>query len=204
MISDASRPLGVPSRRRQATERVLCVLVAAAIAASALLPEGAQRALRYDRAAVEAGESWRLASAHFVHLGWRHALANGAAWILIVSVGRPFASPWAWLVLSLASAAGVDAGLLWAYPQVEWYVGASGVLHGLFAGSACLALAGSDVKRGALMLALLAAKLGWEAAGGGVLQAAAPDFPVLHEAHWLGAAGGLAGAMILLAGRRRR
>ena len=203
MISDAPRPPRVPSRRQRATERALCVLVAGVIATSAMLPKQAQLALRYERAAVEAGESWRLASAHFVHLGWGHALANGAAWILIVWIGRWVGSPWGWVVLSLASAAGVDAGLLWAYPRVEWYMGASGVLHGLFAGSACLALAGSDVKRGLLMLALLAAKLGWEAAGGGVLQAAAPDFPVLREAHWLGAAGGLAGAVLLLAGRRR-
>jgi rhomboid family GlyGly-CTERM serine protease len=203
MISDAPLQPPVPSRRTTATAWTLSVALAIVIAASALLPEQAQLALRYDRAAVVAGEWWRLASAHVVHLGWRHALANAAAWLLVFWVGQSVGSAGGWMLLSLTSAAGVDTGLLWAYPEVGWYVGASGMLHGLFAGSACLAVAGGDAGRGALMLALLAAKLGWEAAGGGVPQAAAFEFPVLHEAHWLGAGGGIAGAMVLLAARRR-
>jgi len=203
MISDAPLHPPVPARRTTATAWTLYVAIALVIAASALLPEQAQLALRYDRAAVLAGEWWRLASAHVVHLGWRHALANAAALLLIFWVGRSVTWPRAWMVLSLASAAGVNAGLLWAYPEVDWYVGASGMLHGLFAGSAFLAVTGTDAGRGALMLGLLAAKLGWEAAGGGVQQAAAFEFPVLHEAHWLGAGGGIAGAMLLLAARRR-
>lgn len=203
MISDAPLQPPVPSRRTTATAWALSVAVAIVIAASALLPEQAQLALRYDRAAVVAGEWWRLASAHLVHLGWRHALANATAWLLILWVGQSVVSPRGWMLLSLASAVGVDAGLLWIYPQVDWYVGASGVLHGLFAGSACLAVAGTERRRGALMLFLVVAKLGWEAAGRGLPPAAAFEFPVLHEAHWLGAAGGIAGAMLLLAARRR-
>ncbi len=203
MISDAPQQPPVPPRRRSATVGVIWALVAVLIAASSLLPEKVLLALRYERGSVGTGEWWRLATAHLVHLGWGHALANAAAWLLIVWIGRSAVSPVAWLTLSLASVAGIDAGLLWLYPRVEWYLGASGVLHGLFAGSACLLLARSDRGRGALMLVLLAAKLGWEAAGGGLLQAAQPDFPVLHEAHWLGAAGGMAGAILILARRWR-
>jgi len=203
MISDAPQHPPVPARRRRATGPAVCALLAALIAASSLLPEQVLLALRYERAALGAGEWWRLATAHLVHLGWGHALANAAAWILIVWIGRSAVSPRVWLALSLASVTGIDAGLLWLYPEVEWYLGASGVLHGLFAGLACLLLARSDRARGTLMLVLLAAKLGWEAAGGGLLQAAEPEFPVLHQAHWLGAAGGLAGALLILARRWR-
>ena len=36
--------------------------------------------LRYDRAALEAGQLWRLFSAHLVHLNHWHTLMNRPAW----------------------------------------------------------------------------------------------------------------------------
>lgn len=88
--------------------------------------------LRYDRAAIFAGEGWRLLSAHLVHLSWLHVLANLAALALLVLVLGRHARARAWLAVAVVSALGVGVGLLWLSPEVEWYVGLSGVLHGLF------------------------------------------------------------------------
>lgn len=88
--------------------------------------------LRYERAAVLAGEVWRLLSAHLTHLSWLHLLANLAALALLVLILGRHARARTWLAVTLVSAFGVGAGLLWLSPEVEWYVGLSGVLHGLF------------------------------------------------------------------------
>lgn len=173
------------------------------IALSGLLPERLVGLLRYDRAAVTDGELWRLATAHLVHLGAAHALMNALALVLIGWILRPLRQPAVWAVLVLASALAVSAGLYWLYPKVVWYAGASGALHGLFAGGALLGLNGPDRARGVVLLAALAAKLLWEAGGGGSLFLAGSTTPVLTESHLLGAVAGIVAGLALLARRRR-
>ena len=55
-------------------------LILVGLCLALLLPtlggEAARLALRYDRAALAAGELWRLFTAHVVHLNLRHALVN--------------------------------------------------------------------------------------------------------------------------------
>lgn len=200
MISDGPSPPAVPRPATTLAGRVLLLAAAGLVATSGLLPAAALQALRYDRDAVAAGEWWRLATAHVVHLGIAHALLNAAALVLIAWIATPLRRPLPWLVLVLASAAAIDAGLGWLYPEVVWYLGASGVLHGVFAGAALVMAVRGEAVRGAVMLAALAAKLAWESAGGGSLfLGGIEEFPVLEQAHVLGAGGGLIGALALLA-----
>lgn len=201
MISDASSGSRVPRTRLLSV--ALLAAAAALVALSGALPPEAQLALRYDRAGLARGEWWRLATAHAAHLGAGHALANAAALLLIVWLGRAVRGAGEWLWLALVSGLAIDAGLLWLYPRVDWYLGASGVLHGLFGGAALLTTARDGRARGLVMLALLFAKLVLDWHGASLLHAAGPGFPVLEEAHWLGAAGGLAAGLALLALRRR-
>lgn len=156
--------------------------------------------LSYDRVAMAGHEWWRLLSAHAVHLDLPHALLNAAVLILTAGIvaGRARIGEWLWL--AAGSMLAVDAGLYWLSPQTAWYAGASGMLHGLFAGAAVLlAWRGRD-PAGGVMLVLLAAKLGYEhLAGGASLLPGDGRFTVVTEAHLYGAAGGVVTAIVLLA-----
>lgn len=98
-------------------------------------------ALRLESSLVFA-EPWRLLSAHFVHLGWIHLWLNLAGlallWLLLGDTLKPL---W-WGSGVLVLAFGVSLALLSCSPSVEWYVGLSGVLHGL-----CVAGAIANLRR---------------------------------------------------------
>ncbi|WP_405238719.1 rhombosortase [Lentisalinibacter orientalis] len=180
------------------------VLACAALAAAAA-GDGGAAALRYSRAAVADGEWWRLATGHLVHLGAGHLLLNLAGLALVGWLtGREYGATGWWLVAGV-SAAAISAALYLLHPGVAWYVGLSGVLHGLLAGGLVPALRRRDTAM-MILAALLAGKLAWEAMAGplpGAEQTAGG--PVLVEAHRYGALGGvLAGLGALVRSRRSR
>ena len=175
--------------------------VIAVVTLSALLQAaGLARALRYERAALAEGELWRLLSGNLVHLGGAHlALNAGGLALVALLVGRrlPLRT---WSGAALLSAAAVGLGLWALAPEVGWYVGLSGVLHGLLATGAAVA-AWRGIERGfhLLLLALLTLKLGWEQYAGAL---PGSDWiaggTVIVDAHLYGAAGGLLAALLIL------
>lgn len=95
----------------------------------------------------------------------------------------------AWM-MTAAIALFTSTALLLVYPQVEWYVGLSGLLHGLLAAGALLSLRAIPVTSG-LALALLTGKLCVELTSGGSSQMEAfIGGPILIEAHLCGVVGG--------------
>jgi rhomboid family GlyGly-CTERM serine protease len=153
-------------------------------------------ALRYQRAEILHGQLWRLLSAHLVHLGDSHLLLNlcglGLVWGLFP---RELSGPAGWWVL-LCSALGVSLGLLVFDPGLVWYVGLSGVLHGLFVAGA-LRLWRERPTEAALMLAVLAGKLIWEQRLGPLPGTSAiAGGPVVVDAHLFGTVGGCLGALL--------
>ncbi len=173
-----------------------CLLVLA-------LPDGGRAWLGYDRAAVAAGEWWRLLSAHLSHLSAGHGLMNVAALGLLGGLFRDDFRTLTWAAGYLVPALVIGLGLFWLVPDVGWYVGLSGVLHGLAAAGGLVWMLGGERLAGGALLAALALKLGYEVVAGPLPgTAAAAGGPVLIESHWLGALGGLfVGAT---AGLRRR
>lgn len=160
--------------------------------------------LQYDRAALASGQAWRLGTAHLAHLGLAHAVLNAAAWILVWRIGRGILSGGQWGWLLAGSAAAVNAGLYLFSPDVAWYVGASGMLHGAFAGMAWLAARGTAPQFGRILLGLLAAKLIWEQVSGSAIGTPVPGIaPVVTSAHFYGAIGGWMTAVALRAHGRR-
>jgi rhomboid family GlyGly-CTERM serine protease len=155
--------------------------------------ERGRDALGYQREALSHFQWWRLFSAHLVHLNWRHALLNCAGLILLWALfAREFApSRWLWIVSSAALC--IDLGLWFRYPAVDWYLGASGVLHGVWAAGAYALWRRGDVL-GAVLMGLLLIKLAYEQYSGQSIFIG--DIPVLTAAHWLGALGGLAAALM--------
>ena len=85
--------------------------------------------LRFDHLAIAQGEWWRLLSAHFVHLGWAHALLNSGG-LLLVAWMHPRGPAWRWWGFYLISALCISI-VMYMKGEVSTYVGASGVLHGL-------------------------------------------------------------------------
>jgi rhomboid family GlyGly-CTERM serine protease len=179
------------------------LLLTAAVLGLAAWGDAGRALLCYDRAGLAAGEWWRLVSGHLVHLGWRHAVMDlAAALILGWLFGREL-SPrrWAWvLLLSLLA---VNAGLWWLDPGITWYVGLSGVLHGVMA-AAAVTLAWRRVPAGYWLLGALALKLGVEQLYGPLwLAAESAGGPVIVNAHLYGAAGGILAALVPGPGRVR-
>src|SRR5689334_9369271 len=106
-----------------------------AVLALMLLPEWDGEAARdtfsYQRSALVERQWWRLISAHFVHLGLEHAALNSMGVVLMWALFARDYAPVRWLAIYLGSCLTVSAGLWFFSPQVEWYVGASGALHGV-------------------------------------------------------------------------
>src|SRR5687767_5017261 len=90
-----------------------------------------REALGYQRGAIAAGQWWRVISAHFVHLDAEHTLLNTLGVVLMWALFARDFSPLRWAAIYLFSAACVSAGLWFFSPEVEWYVGSSGALHGV-------------------------------------------------------------------------
>lgn len=181
------------------------VLALAALAlALELGGDPARTAFRYDRAALENGELWRLLTGHVVHLGWLHAAMNLAALGVIRLLIADAFSAADWIAASAAAALAIDAGLYWLSPQIDWYVGLSGVLHGLLAAGAPLLFRTSPAL-GGLLAAGLAAKLLLEQTSGPLpFTESAAGGPVVVAAHLYGAAGGAVYGAFRSASRRGR
>jgi rhomboid family GlyGly-CTERM serine protease len=168
--------------------------VCALLLALACSGQAGRLALRYERTALAAGQLWRLVTAHLVHLDLRHALLNILGLVLMWALFARDYRPRQWLVITLASMAAIDAGLWLWDSTVRWYVGSSGVLHGIMAAGTVARLRRGETE-GWVLAAFLLGKLAWEQ-GVGPLPLSGSD-PVVVDAHLYGVAGGLAAAVFL-------
>lgn len=169
------------------------------LAVPAILLSGVEPAVwRYDRELIASGQWWRFFSGQFTHLGTTHLWLNLGAWLMMWIYARGALNPALWfgaITLCLLSTA---LGLWFLSPEVDWYVGLSGMLHGLMIVIACALWRHRD-PTAALCLAAVALKLLWEHVHGptpGTSDLAGG--PVLVVAHAYGAAGGALLSMPLL------
>lgn len=156
--------------------------------------EAARLALRYDRAALAGGELWRLFTAHVVHLSLRHALVNILGLALLWALFARDYSARQWLAIVLAAVVAIDAGLWLLDSTVQWYVGSSGVLHGILAAGTLAQLRRAQPEGWVLAL-LLVGKLLYEHFAGPLPFSGSG--PVLVTAHVFGVLGGAAAALAL-------
>lgn len=87
--------------------------------------------LQYDRSAIIAGEYWRILTCHFVHAGWEHMLLNLLGALLIPVLFVQLYTPFTWFTGGLFCMIGISSSFLILRPTLEWYMGLSGLLHGL-------------------------------------------------------------------------
>ena len=153
----------------------------------------ARQALAYVRGPLAQGEWWRVLSAHFVHLDLEHAILNALGLVLMWALFARDYRPGRWLAIYLGSALAVSAGLWFLNPELEWYVGASGALHGVMTAGTLAHLKRGDLD-GWILAAFIVLKLGYEQFAGALPFAGSPDTVV--DAHLYGAIGGLGLALM--------
>ena len=158
--------------------------------------------LRFERNGIASGEAWRLVTGHFVHLGISHTILNLAGLVLVwLLAGRAF--HWRqWLWIMTGSIAAIDLGLWFVTPMLEWYVGLSGLLHGMLAAGAVAGLAERNAE--ALILAVVVAgKVAYEQLAGPLPGSEATSGgAVIVDAHLYGVIGGTVVAAVLIRVRR--
>ena len=159
--------------------------------------------LRFERSGIAAGELWRLLTGHLVHLGVSHTVLNLAGLVLVwFLVGRAF--DWKqWLWVMAGSIGAIDLGLWFGAPSLEWYVGLSGLLHGMLGAGI---VAGIVARSGeALILAVVVAgKLAWEQFAGPLPGSETTSGgAVIVDAHLYGVIGGTLVAAMLIRVRGR-
>lgn len=157
-----------------------------------------REALAYTRDGVAGGEVWRLLSNHLVHLGWTHLWLNLAGLALVAwLVGGSF-DALRWLAVAGITVVTIAAGFWFLYPELSWYVGLSGLAHGLLVGGLYVRIRQQD-KESMVLLGFVLAKLAWEQLSGGPLPGseATSGGTVIVNAHLYGAIGGALGGALL-------
>ncbi|MDD4864131.1 MAG: rhombosortase [Alishewanella agri] len=126
-----------------------------------LLPATWQQLLEYQADAIRHGELWRLLSGHLLHSNLLHLLMNLLGLVVLMLLHGKLAGRLAvgWQVLLLSLSIGL--ALLWLAPDIEIYVGLSGMLHGLLCYGAVADLR-QGYRSGALILIGVAIKVGAE------------------------------------------
>jgi rhomboid family GlyGly-CTERM serine protease len=168
--------------------------VCALLAFPELFGDPARQALSFDRTALAEGQWWRVLTAHFVHLDAEHAFLNGLGVVLRWALFARDYSPWQWAAIYCVSALTVSAGLWFWNPELSWYVGASGALHGVMTAGTLAHLRRRDLD-GWILAVFIVAKLGYEQFAGALPFAGSAN--TIVDAHLYGAIGGVVLALVL-------
>jgi rhomboid family GlyGly-CTERM serine protease len=155
---------------------------------------GLHQLLMFNREDVQAGQWYRLLSCHWVHLDWKHAGMNIAGLWLLCLIDPRGAGFWPNTLRCLFLSAAVGLALHALQPDLYWYIGFSGVLHGLFV-IVLLDMAWRRDRLALLILVVLMGKLVWEHYHGAFTQGVL-DAPVIVSAHSYGAMAGLVYSVI--------
>lgn len=136
-------------------------------AAVAVHLAGWHEPLSYQRQAVAAGEVWRLLTCHLAHLGNGHLLENLAGLLLVGWVSGDSFSQRQWAAITFLCALAIGAALYLGNPELEWYVGLSGLLYGLLIAGLLMQLRRHPSRRYALvLLSAVVLKILWEQQAG--------------------------------------
>lgn len=153
-----------------------------------------RQGLSYDRTAMAEGQWWRALTGHFVHLDAPHTLVNIFGLVLTWALFVRDYSPLRWTTIYLTAALAISAGLWFLRPDIPWYVGASGVLHGVMAAGTLAHLRRGDLDAW-ILATFLVAKLCYEQFAGAMPFQDAGQTVV--DAHLYGAISALAVASLL-------
>lgn len=177
------------------------VALLAIVALIAQLP-GLHTWLAWDRTEILAGQWWRIVTGNLTHTNVVHLMMNLAALTVLTLLHRHYYgtrtfATMVWVMMAVI-------GVVMFLSPFDWYVGLSGVLHGLFVWGVVKDIQ-NKVPLGWWMLAGVAVKLGFEAySGGDSATAKLIEAAVAYQAHWAGAAVGLLFALLIRGPERKK
>lgn len=188
---------------RRVTEPAIMLAAGIIVLCLVLQSAGFDQSLRFDRAAIGAGNFWLLLTGNFVHLGTNHLLMNMAGFVLVIALVWTRFNWIEWVLITLFSSLVVGIGLYWLDKDVLWYVGFSGTLHGLII-AGTLADLRYYPKSAGVLLALVVGKLAWEQFAGALPGSeSVAGGSVVVNSHLYGAIGGaVLGLVLMLANRK--
>lgn len=153
-------------------------------------------ALLYQRSLIAQGQWWRLWTGSLVHHNTWHLLLNLGGLIIVHLLSQSWLNSRLFLGLTCIFMSSVGLGLYWFSPQVQWYVGFSGVLYGLFLLCGLQYLKQQDWLSASLILIGICAKsVGDWWFKGNALSAEFIQTPVIYAAHLYGMAAALVVAL---------
>lgn len=147
--------------------------------------------LQYQRNLILQGEVWRLMTCHLVHVNINHGIMNLLAIALIVLVFGSKLTYIGWLSLIAFLGLFISLCLLFFSPDIVWYLGFSGITHGLLVFALIKSsLSGDKLHIFALLLIIL--KIGREQLPNFDIYhlSAYISAPVVVDSHLYGAIGG--------------
>jgi len=178
-------------RQTQLKNYIFPVIIATLALSIISIGDSLSDILQYDSKAIAEGEWWRIITAHIVHLGWSHLWLNLAGLALIFLFFANCVPIRFWWISFFICAIGISVLVYFFNPEVRWYVGLSGILHGLFVIAGIM-----DIRvrkwEGIFFSSAILAKVIYEQIAGplpGSEEAAGG--PVLVDAHFYGAIIGL-------------
>ncbi len=147
--------------------------------------------LAYYHSDIEKGQWWRLLTTHICHTNGYHLILNGIGLAVVSALFLETFKKISLLVASLFSALFISICLLLLEPDLQWYVGLSGVLHALFAIGVCDELKKAD-KWGIILAVGFLVKIAFEQFNGpSLLTESLIAATVLVNAHLYGAIAGV-------------
>ena len=160
--------------------------------------------LRFSRDEINNGQWWRVLTGNLVHLGYAHLALNLAGLAVISLLLAPAMHAWQWAITGVVSMLGVGLGLLFFDPQLNWYVGLSGVLYGLLLGGA-IAEFRYQKTIATILIVYTVGKIIWEQIYGAVESSEKiTGGTVIVNAHLYGmVCGGLAALLLVLMYRKK-
>lgn len=167
-----------------------------AIALSALMLFALQwfrNDLLFERTLINNGEWWRLISGNFVHNTLNHLYMNLLGLLLLgLLFHEHFTIKW-FAVSTFFLSIIVGLGLYFYAPNLNMYVGFSGILYGLYLVAAINAIKHKDLITGIGILVIIIGKLFWDLLDPTLNDSSAEliGISIATESHWLGASGGI-------------
>jgi len=161
----------------------------------------ADNSLRFERSLIMDKEIWRLFTGHFIHGGWTHLWLNIAGLIIIWFLNERYMCIANWWTATLVSSFLLSIFLLLLIPQLEWYIGLSGLLHAMFSASAYAGIR-KGFKEAYILFALLIFKIVWEQTEGSISSTILDNNIVIIDAHMYGMVCGIISIYLILIWRK--
>ena len=117
--------------------------------------------LEFNRSAITNGEFWRLLTGNIMHTNHWHLIFNLAGLVMLTYLFKHLMTNIHFVVFSIINAILVSILIYYFTLTIEYYVGLSGYLHGLFV-YGCLIEINKGMKGSWLLLIGVSAKIGYE------------------------------------------